>query len=253
MDIKADILKDALLQFVKLSDESPFSDISKYLHEKNEEIKQLKNKKQKLKEEIQTIVKEKIAYEEKVRSSLKNARTTLVNIDIFVNTRDELESYGIHVEDIDKFARCLQGIRNYSNYDPFKVIQKFSDLKILENEIESKQKIKNDFQIDIKKLEEIKLDYETRLNLKYMKLKNLEELEGIKFDIQDLKKLKAILIEISSEHNVNFEQTKMQFFELLESYGTRIALEKENNRLLQLVNILENQSKARDKNYIIKN
>jgi hypothetical protein len=173
MDVKADILKDALLQFVKLSDESPFSDISKYLHEKNEEIKQLENKKQKLKEEIQTIVKEKIAYEEKVRSSLKNARTTLVNIDIFVNTRDELESYGIHVEDTDKFARCLQGIRNYSNYAPFKVIEKFSDLKILENEIESKQKIKNDLEIDIKKLQETKFDYDNRLNLKYIKLKNL--------------------------------------------------------------------------------
>ena len=98
---------------------------------------------------------------------MKNARTTLVNLDIFVNTRDELESYGIHVEDIDKFARCLQWIRNYSNYDPFKVIQKFSDLKILENEIESKQKIKNDLQIDNKKLEGTKLDYETRLNLIY--------------------------------------------------------------------------------------
>jgi hypothetical protein len=245
MDVKADILKDALLQFVKLSDESPFSDISKYLHEKNEEIKQLENKKQKLKEEIQTIVKEKIAYEEKVRSSLKNARTTLVNIDIFVNTRDELESYGIHVEDTDKFARCLQGIRNYSNYAPFKVIEKFSDLKILENEIESKQKIKNDLEIDIKKLQETKFDYDNRLNLKYIKLKNLEELEGIEFDIQDLKKLKAILIEISSEHNVNIEQTKMEFFELLESYGTRIALEKENKRLLHLVTILKNQIKSK--------
>jgi phage terminase Nu1 subunit (DNA packaging protein) len=96
MDLKADILKDALLQFVKLSDQSPFLDIPKYLHEKNEEIEQLKNKKQKLKEEIQTIEQEKIASEEKVKSSLKNVRTTLVNIDIFVNTRDELESYGIH-------------------------------------------------------------------------------------------------------------------------------------------------------------
>ena len=187
----------------------------------------------------------KIASEEKVRSSLKNARTTLVNLDIFVNTRDELESYSIHVEDIDKFARCLQGIRNYSNYDPFKVIEKFSDLKILENEIESKQKIKNDLEIDIKKLEETKFDYETRLNLKYIKLKNLEELEGIGFDIQDLKKLKEILMEISSEHNVNIEQTKMQFFELLESYETRIALENENNRLLHLVNILKNQIKSK--------
>lgn len=245
MDVKAEILKDALLQFVKLSDESPFSDIPKYLHEKNEEIEQLENKKKKLKEEIQTIEKEKIASEEKVRSSLKNARTTLLNLDIFANTRDELESYGIHVEDIDKFARCLQGIRNYSNYDPFKVIEKFSDLKTLENEIESKQKIKNDLEIDIKKLEETKFDYETRLNLKYIKLKNLEELEGIGFDIQDLKKLKAILMEISSEHNVNIEQTKMQFFELLESYGTRIALENENNRLLHLVNILKNQIKSK--------
>jgi hypothetical protein len=58
MDVRADILKDALLQFVKLSDESPFSDISKYLHEKNEEIEQLKNKKKELKEEIQTIEKD---------------------------------------------------------------------------------------------------------------------------------------------------------------------------------------------------
>ena len=228
MDVTVDILKDALLQIVKLSHVTPFLDIPKYLHEKNEENEQLENKKQKLKEEIQTIEQEKRATEEKVRSSLKYARTTLVNIDIFVNTRDELESYGIHVEDIDKFARCLQGIRNYSNYDPFKVIQKFSDLKILENEIESKQKIKNDLEIYIKKLEETKFDYDNRLNLKHIKLKKLEELEGIEFDIQDLKKLKAILIEISSEHNVNTEQTKMQFFELLESYGTRIALEKEN-------------------------
>jgi len=29
MDVKVDILKDALLQFVKLSDESPFSNIPK--------------------------------------------------------------------------------------------------------------------------------------------------------------------------------------------------------------------------------
>ena len=75
MDLKADILKDALLQFVKLSDESPFSDIPKYLHKKTE-IEQLENKKQKLKEEIQTIEQEKIASEEKVKSSLKNVRTT---------------------------------------------------------------------------------------------------------------------------------------------------------------------------------
>lgn len=128
-----------------------------------------------------------------------------MNLDIFVNTRDNLESYGIPIEDIDKFSRCLRGIKNYSNYDPFQVIKKFADLKILDNEIESKQKIKNDREIDIKKLEEIEFDCNERLNLKHIKLKNLEELEGIGFYIQDLKKLKAILIEISLEYNVNIE------------------------------------------------
>jgi hypothetical protein len=37
----------------------------------------------------------------------------------------------------------------------------------------------------------------------------------------------------------------MEFFELLESYGTRIALEKENKRLLHLVTILKNQIKSK--------
>jgi hypothetical protein len=50
-------------------------------------------------------------------------------------------------------------------------------------------------------------------------------------------------LKIYLEHNVNIEQTKVRFFELLEGYETRIALETENNRLLQLDNILENQIK----------
>ena len=51
-----------------------------------------------------------IASEEKVRSSLKNARTTLVNIDIFVNTRDELESYGIY--DLSGYSNLRLANRN---------------------------------------------------------------------------------------------------------------------------------------------
>jgi hypothetical protein len=142
---------------------------------------------------------------------LKNTSTTLVNLDIFVNTRDKLESYDIPVDDIDKFVRCLQGIRNYSNYDPFKVVEKFSDLKTLELEIESKQKIKSSVEIDIKKFEEKEIDYNRRLDLKYIKLKNLEEMEKLGFNLQDLKKIKRILLEICSEHNLNIEEITMQF------------------------------------------
>ena len=247
MDITPEILRDALIEFAQLSQKMPFSDIPSYLQEKRQEIKELENKKNKLKEEIQILEKEKRAAEEKTRSSLKDANTTSFNLDIFVKTKNKLESYGIIVEDTDKFTRCVEGIKKYSNYDPFKVIEKFSDLNTLEIEIENNQKIKNDLEINIKKLKEIESEYDDRLNLKYIKLKNLDELEKIVgFSIQDLKKLKSILIEIASEHkNFNIEQIKAFFFELLEKIETRIALESENNTKMKLNLILENQIKSK--------
>ncbi len=80
-------------------------------------------------------------------------------------------------------------------------------------EIENNQKIKNNLNINIKKLKEKESEYDNELNLKHIKLKNLDELETIVgFSIQDLKKLKSILIEISSHRmNFNIEQVKDYF------------------------------------------
>jgi transcriptional regulator with XRE-family HTH domain len=246
MDIDTKILRDAILEFVKISREMPFLEVPSYLQQTREEMGQLENKKKKLKEEIEDLEKEKLATEEKTRSSLKDESTTLFHLDIFLKIKNKLESFGIPVEDTDKFARCVQGIKNYSKYDPFKVIEKFSELKTLEIEIEDNQKRKNDLEIHIEELKETESAYDDRLNIKYIKLKNLYELERIVgFSIQDLKKLKSILIEISFDHkNLDIEQVKALFFELLEKYETRIALESENNALLQLKNILENQIKS---------
>jgi hypothetical protein len=245
MDINPEILRDALLEFVQISQKLPFSEIPSYLQQSMEEIEQLENKKKKIKEEIEDLEREKLATAEKTRSSLKDASTTLVHLDRFMEIKNKLESFGIPVEDTDKFARCVQGIKNYSKYDPFKVIEKFSELTTLEIEIEDNQKRKNDLEIHIEELKETESSYDDRLNKKYIKLKNLDELERIVgFSIQDLKKLKSILIEISLDHqHLDIEQVKALFFELLEKYETRIALENENNVLLQLKNMLENQIK----------
>jgi len=246
MDITTETLREAIIEFVKISHELPFSQIPSYLQQTREEMKELENKKNRLEEEIQNLENEKLSVEEKTRSSLKDAKITLINLDIFVNTKNNLGRYGILLEDIDRFTRCIQGIKNYSNYDPFHVIEKFSDLKTLESDIENNQKIKKDLEINIKKLKETKSYYDDRINIKYLKLKNLEELENTGFSIQDLKKLKNILIEISSEHNnFNMEQIKILFFELLEKNETRIALEGENNRLLQITIMLQNQIKGK--------
>ena len=45
----------------------------------------------------------------------------------------------------------------------------------------------NDLETKIKMLKKTELDYEDRLNLNFIKLKNLEELENLRFSIRDLK------------------------------------------------------------------
>jgi transcriptional regulator with XRE-family HTH domain len=244
LDINTETLRDALIEFVKISQKVPFSQVPNYIQEKREEIKQLENKKKNLEEEIQVLEKEKLATVEKTSCSIKDANITLVDLDLFINTKNKLASSGIPVEDINKFTRFVQGIENYSNYDPFKVIEKFSDLKKLEIEIENNQKIKSDLELNIQKLKENESDYNDRLNLKYIKLKNLEELEETGLTTQDLKKLNRILIEIAIEHKTtNKEQLKVKFFELFEKLEDRLALDNENNAKMQLNLFLENQIK----------
>jgi hypothetical protein len=178
-----------------------------------------------------------------VRSSFRQANTTLFHLDIFVKTKNILEeSYGIPVEDTYKFTRFVEGIKKYSNYDPFKVIEKFSDLDNLEKDVENKQKEKNNLEINIERLKDTESEYEERLNLKSLKLKNLEELEKTGFTIQDLKRLKMMLIKIAVEHKITYiEQIKSKFFELFEKLEDRMALESKNNEAIKFNLILENQ------------
>lgn len=173
---------------------------------------------------------------------MRDANTTLFHLNNFIDTKIKLAKLGIVIEDTDKFTRCVEGISRYSNFDPFKVIEKFSDIEKLEIEFENKQKEKNDLEINIQILKEKESEDEDRLNLKSIKLKNLEELEKTGLTIQDLKKFKMILIEIAVEHNItDIEQLKAKFYEFFEKLEDRIALESENDSLLKTNFIFENQ------------
>jgi hypothetical protein len=242
MGISSEILRDALIEFVQISDKVPFSEIASYLQKTREEIGEAENKKKQVQEEKHNLDKEKLAKDEQVRSALREANTTLFHLKNFIDTKIKLAKFGIVVEDTDKFTRCVEGIARYSNYDPFKVIEKFSDQEKLEKEIENQQKKKYDLEMHIEKLKEKELEYEERLNLKSIKLKNLEEFEKTGLTIQELKKLKMLLIEIAVQHKItNIEQLKAKFFELFEKLEDRVALENTNNSLLKASIILENQ------------
>lgn len=242
MRIYPDTVRDALIQLAQISDKVLFSEIPGYLQNINQEIKELENKKKQLTEEIQTLEQEKLAKEEQTISALREENMALFQLNNFIGTKIKLARLGIVVEDIDKFSKCVEGIARYSNYDPFKVIEKFSDLDKLEKEVENKQIVKNDLEMNIEKLKDTNSEYEYELNLKSIKLKNLEVLEKTGFSIQELKKIKMMLIEIAVHSNItNIEQLKAKFFELFEKLEDRTALESKNDSLLKTSLILENQ------------
>ncbi|MGE5635249.1 MAG: hypothetical protein ACM3VV_08445 [Deltaproteobacteria bacterium] len=104
----------------------------------------------------------------------------------------------------------------------------------LKQEIESKAK-------NLKELEKTETDYKDKLNLKSIKLTKLQELENAGFGIEDLKKLKRALIEITKEHTLNSEQMKDKFFNDLENYENKIASENEIKKLLEQISYLQKQ------------
>jgi hypothetical protein len=239
--INPETLRDAIIEFAQISDKLPFSELPSYLQKRNEEIKEKENKKKQLEEEIQNLEKEKLAKEEEAKTAVREANTTLFHLNNYRETKVKLAKFGIIVEDTFKFTQCVEGVARHSNFDPFKVIEKFSNLDKLEKEIENKQKEKNNLEINIERLKDTESESEERLNLKSLKLKNLEELEKTGFTIQDLKRLKMMLIEIGVEHNMtSIEQIKAKFFEECEKLEDRMTLESKNNAAMQLNLILEN-------------
>ena len=71
---------------------------------------------------------------------MKNTSTTLVNLDILLSTKSELDNYGIPLEDINKFVRSMKNIKNYTYYHPFEIIENVFNLEELKEEREDKIK-----------------------------------------------------------------------------------------------------------------
>ena len=163
----------------------------------------------------------------------------------FMHVKKELEFHGISMQDQAKFVKCVVGIKKLCDYNPFEVVEKFVNIKDLEDGLKYTQLRKNDLETKIKMLKKTELDYEDRLNLNFIKLKNLEELENIGFSIRDLKKLKSALTELSMEHKLDFEQVKNQWFDDLDNYESKLSLGIENKHLLNQIiyhkNIIQKQ------------
>ena len=55
------------------------------------------------------------------------------NLQDFIHVKKELEFQGISMRDQAKFVKCVVGIKKLCDYNPFEVVEKFVNIKDLED------------------------------------------------------------------------------------------------------------------------
>ncbi len=116
-----------------------------------------------------------------------------------------------------------------------KSYKKLMILEGLDKQIESNKRIRDTIKIDIQTTLKIDSEYSDSLSSKTLLLNCLDELKKLGFGLPDLKKIRDVLNEISSENDRNPLEIKERFFEILSSYEKNIALENEKKRLEYLI------------------
>src|ERR1051325_2157114 len=104
----------------------PFSQIPNRIKQKADEEEKLEKDVKKLKAQKEILNLQK-SYSESVRDqALHDERMTATELTWHSDIKAELRKYGIPVDDIPKFAKAVNGLRQYG-YDVSKVISEFSD------------------------------------------------------------------------------------------------------------------------------
>src|SRR3954469_22127729 len=173
----------------------PFSQIPNYIKQKTEGKEKLEKDIKKLKAQREILNLEK-SYSESVRDqALQDERMTAAELKWYSDLRAELRKYGIPVDDIPKFAKAVNGIRQYG-YDVGKVISEFSDY---ESHVTRNQMLERSV-----KTMESELNYlsqqcsfaQNTLNSYSPTISALEELQAIGFGVKELKLLWHTINEI---------------------------------------------------------
>ena len=109
----------------------PFSQIPNYIKQKVEQKQKLEEEIKNLERKIEMLILEQSDRESLGDQALQDERMTAAELKWHSDIKAELRKYGIPVDDISKFAKAVNGIRQYG-YDVGKVISEFSESQSLE-------------------------------------------------------------------------------------------------------------------------
>ena len=156
--------------------------------------------------------------------------------------RAELRKYGIPVDDISKFAKAVNGLRQYG-YDVGKVISEFSDN---ESHVTRHQMLEHSvkmLQSELNYLDQQCSFAQNTLNSYSPTISALKELETMGFGVKELKLLWHTINEIAVANNMPLNEAQQKFFkDIEEQYDKKLGFESKVQNLQTEINKLSEQN-----------
>jgi hypothetical protein len=222
----------------------PFSQIPNHIKQKTEEKEKLEKEVKKLKAQKEILNLEK-SYSESVRDqALQDQRMTAADLKWYSDLRAELRKYGIPVDDIPKFAKAVNGMREYG-CDVGKVISEFSESQSLETRRKMLQDSVRMLQSELNYLSQQCSLAQNTLNSHRSTISALEDLETMGFGVKELKILWHTINEIAVANNIPLYEAQQKFFkDVEEQYDNKLGFEsKAQNIQLEINKLSEQNSK----------
>ncbi len=228
---------DYIGDILKFSSEISISQIPDYLKKKIEEKEKLERDIEELYKKRDELTELKEKTEQEIQGLKNNKETLSKTYNSFARAKSELYKYGIGMENMDHFVKCVVGISK-EGYNHFHILAKIADYENLEKDLKN---YKTD--VELKKDELAKLTQEVndqRNNLKLLKIKVdiFDELEMKGFGITELRTLINMLNEIGMEHHQTFDEIRKKYFDDVKNYdeviGSRIEIENLKKELKNL-------------------
>ena len=238
---------DYISDIIKFSSEIPISEIPKYMKKRIEEKEKLESEIRELSRKKDELTERKEVIEQEIQELRNIIETMSKTYTTFTMARFQLKKYGIEMDDIYQFVKCVVGISK-ENYNPVQVLTKIADYETIEKKANQYREEVNLLQAES---ETLKQDIKVKKNdLSYLKIKVnfLDELEGKGFGINEFRTLYYMLNEIGLENNVEYDVIIKQFFDDVKNYEEVIGSRKEIDNLKNERKRLEDQTlKEREK------
>jgi hypothetical protein len=220
----------------------PFSQLPNYIKQNADEKEKLEKEVKKLKAQKEIVNLQK-SYSESVRDqALHDERMTATELKSFSDIKAELRKYDIPVDDISKFAKAVNGIRQYG-YDVGKVISEFLDH---ESHVTRHQMLEHSVKMlkgELNYLSQQCSFAQNTLNSHIPTISALKELETVRFGVKELKLLWHTINEIAAANNMPLYEAQQKFFkDVEEQYDNKLGFESKVQNLQLEINKLSEQN-----------